>query len=62
MNLLKHTVKKVLSEPVQAVNHDKPYWYIEVRVSCYGVERSEVLSFPNKEECEKVKVGYEYLA
>lgn len=57
MNLLDHTVTKVLSEPYE--KYDK--WWVRVESECYGSKIESSIMFTSKENAEQVKVGYVFL-
>lgn len=57
MNLLDHTVKKVLSEPYEKYNK----WWVRVEYECYGTKGEASIMFKTKEEAEKVTVHYVFL-
>ena len=57
MNLLDHTVTKVLSKPYE--KYDK--WWVRVECECYGNIGEHLIMFNSKEQAEEVKVGYVFL-
>jgi len=65
MNLIDAEVIEVLSEPEykKEVFEDSTYryWTVKVKVVDEGGEKTENLSFDNKDLAEKVSVGYKFL-
>ena len=57
MNLIEHTVTKVLSKP-----YFQYMWQVDVAAVSYGREMQTVVSFNKKEDAEKVKPGYKFEA
>jgi hypothetical protein len=58
MNVLDHTVIKVVSKPYQINNA----WFIDVVSECYGSDINDTVVKFTKEDIEKVKPGYKYLS
>mgnify|MGYP006994816436 FL=1 len=57
MNLLDHTVTKVLSKP-----YEKYYkWWVRVECEYYGNIGERLIMFNSKEQAEEVTVGYVFL-
>ncbi len=58
MNLLECTVTEVLSIPFE----DYEKWWVRVEYNCYSVTSSTQIMFDTKEEAEKVKEGFKFMA
>ncbi len=57
MNVLEHTVVKILSKPY-SIN---TAWFIDVIADCYGTEHETTVVKFSEEEIKEVKPGYKFV-
>lgn len=62
MNLTKHVVTKVLSEPIEHRfnNLKESIWIVPVEAESWGTTSQNTLIFKTKEEADKVEIDYEF--
>ncbi|MEZ2793157.1 hypothetical protein [Proteus terrae] len=65
MNLLTHTVTKVLGDPVRHTyksddGTENEYYLTRVECNCYGVISNTEVMINTLEEAKAIKVGYEW--
>lgn len=57
MNVLEHTVVKVMSKPYSINNA----WFIDVIANCYGTKHETTVVKFSEEEIKEVKPGYKFV-
>lgn len=58
MNLLECTVTEILSAPFE----DYGRWWIKIKYDCYSVSSETHIMCDTKEDSEKVKIGFKFMA
>ena len=62
MNVLDHTVTKIVTPAYERYFRGYVFWEVIVEYNCYGNKGITPLRFDTEEEAKQVKVGYVFQA